>query len=169
MCVWAGPTSGPGESGGWLPPDKPFNHRRLHGCHFLFGQVSGSKRNQRKFPMSMHSVPGYLHTEMELMHEMIKRERLREREGRGKHSSACILNACMNACMNGCNLSGAGHKSIHPVQQRRGWRRHLLQKQAIQLDTFPESLRSTSRAFKMGSRYLKGDWPKYLLRPRGSI
>lgn len=40
---WAGPASEPGESGGWLPPDKPFNHRCLHGCHILFGQVSGSK------------------------------------------------------------------------------------------------------------------------------
>lgn len=86
-----GPTSGLGESGGWFPTVKPFNHRHLHGCHFRFGQVSGSKRNQRTFPMSIHSLPWHLHAEIEVMHEKIKRE-----------TALCMQRLhteCLHACM----------------------------------------------------------------------
>lgn len=175
-------------SGGWLAPDKPFNHWRLHGCHFLFGQVSGSKRNQRTFPMSIHSLLWHLHTEMKLMHEKMERETERERGKKKTAAEQCMHTQCTHACMDAIAVAQDINQSALFNRDMAGGDTHqmnqcpsiggrsnsanscwFLQKQGGQLDTFPKSLRSTWKAFRKGSRYLKGDWPKYLLCPRGSI
>lgn len=120
----------------------------------------------------------------------MKRKRERPREWGEKQTAAQqrMHTECMHACMDAISVAQCINQSALfntdmaggdtyqmnqcPSMSRRSdgvrspW---LLQNQAGRVNTFPESLESPRKAFNKGSRYLEGDWPKYLLSPSGLI